>query len=204
MKRGLAIGIIVAVAVVVGVGAFFGGRATGGGAPTPQEALKVLQNLTQEQRAQLLQNGGLGSLFGNRTGPSGGQGNPAGGFTAGSIINKDATTITVKLQDGSTKLILYSGSTTIGQFTTGSANDLTTGKDITVTGTANSDGSITATRIQIGTLGGSGGGFPGGPPNGGTQAGGQTGGQAGGGRPGGTGTAPSGASPASTTAGTAN
>jgi hypothetical protein len=198
MKRGLAIGIIVAVAVVVGVGAFFGGRATGGGAPTPQEALKVLQNLTQEQRAQLLQNGGLASLFGNRTGTGGAQGNRGAGFTAGSIISKDATSITVKLQDGSTKLILYSGSTTIGQFTTGSANDLTAGKDITVTGTANSDGSITATRIQIGTLG-AGGGLPGGPPSDGTQPGGRTGGS----QPS-NGTAPSGQGTGSATPGTAN
>lgn len=168
MKRGLAIGIMVAIAVVVGVGAFFGGRASSG-TPSPTEAVKVLTNLSQQQRAQLLQNGSLGALFGNRTGTSGTGANRGGGFTAGSIVSKDATSITVKLSDGSTKLVLYSGSTTIGQFTTGTANDLATGKEVTVTGTTNSDGSITATRIQIGALGG--GGFPGGSGGTGTSNG---------------------------------
>ena len=55
MKRGLAIGLMVAIAVVVGVGGFFGGRATGGGTPTPAEAMKVIQNLSQADLARLLQ-----------------------------------------------------------------------------------------------------------------------------------------------------
>lgn len=162
MKRNLAIGVIVAVAVVVGVGAFFGGRATGGGGtPTPTEALKVLSSLSATQRQQLLGSGGLGSLFGNRTGTSGAAAR-GGGFTSGSIVSEDSNSITVKLSDGSTKIVLFSGSTTISMSTTGSATDLQTGKDVVVTGTANSDGSITATRIQIGTLAGIPGG--GGPP----------------------------------------
>jgi hypothetical protein len=48
--------------------------------------------------------------------------------------------------------VLYSPSTVIAVSKTGSASDLTTEQDVTVSGTANSDGSITATRIQVGTL----------------------------------------------------
>ncbi|MCL5735514.1 MAG: DUF5666 domain-containing protein [Actinobacteria bacterium] len=154
MKRGLAIGIIVAVAVVVGIGAFFGGKALGGGKPTPQEAMDVLQNLTEEQRAQLFQSGaanGNGGLFigGNRQ--NGGNGTTgSGGLTAGTIVSNDGSSLTVKLADGGTKLVLYSPSTEIAVSKSGSASDLTVGQEVAVTGTSNSDGSVTATRIQVG------------------------------------------------------
>ncbi len=67
-------------------------------------------------------------------------------------MSSDSNSITVKLSTGSSKIVLYSPSTVIAVSKTGSASDLTTGQDVTVTGTANSDGSITATRIQVGTL----------------------------------------------------
>jgi hypothetical protein len=156
MKRGLAIGLIVAVAVVVGVGAFFGGRATAG-TPSPQEAMKVIQNLTQAQLAALLQNGGGAGLFGGtgRTNGTGGTGTRAngGGFTTGSIISKDTGSITIKSSDGNTKTVYFSGSTTISKSTDVSSDALTVGEAATVTGTSNTDGSVTATRITLGTLG---------------------------------------------------
>ena len=155
MKRWL-VAVVIVVVIVVGVGAFFGGKASGGGTPSPQAALKVLTNLTAAQRQQLLgSGGGLGGLFGGSrgTGGAGGTGGTgAGGFTTGSIVSSDSTSITVKLTDGSTKIVLYAPSTVIAVSKTGSAADLTTGQDVTVTGTANSDGSITATRIHVGTL----------------------------------------------------
>jgi hypothetical protein len=162
MKRGLAMGLMVAIAVVVGVGAFFGGRLTaGGGALTPEEAMKVIQNLTQEQLAQLSQN--RGGLFG----APGGTGTPtrgAGGFTGGSIVSKDTDSITIKTSDGNSKIVLFSSSTTISETKDTTTDALTVGEDVTVTGSANSDGSITATRI---TLGAAGAGFPqGGTPPG--------------------------------------
>ena len=169
MKRWL-IAVVVVVVVVVGVGAFFGGKSAGGGTPTPAAALKVLTNLTAAQRQALLQNGGgLGSIFGGGRGTGGTGATGAGGFTTGSIVSSDSNSITVKLSTGSTKIVLYSPSTVIAVSKTGSASDLTTGQDVTVTGTANSDGSITATRIQVGTLprvGAGNGGTPG--ANGGT------------------------------------
>jgi hypothetical protein len=150
MKRGLAIGVIVAVAVVVGVGAFFGGKAVGGGGtPTAQEAIKALQNMTAQERAQVFQNGaGNGTFGGGTRGANGG----AGGFTTGTIVSGDSSSITAKLSDGGTKLVLFAPSTVIAVSKTGSAADLTTGQEVTVTGSANTDGSVTATRIQVGAI----------------------------------------------------
>jgi hypothetical protein len=166
------IAVVVVVVIAVGVGGFFGGRATGGGSgtPTPEQAIKALQSMTPQQMQQALQSsGGVGGLFGGRGGPNGTGGtgaNRAGGFVSGSIIAQDSNSITVKLADGSTKIVLYSASTTINVAQQGSASDLAVGKDVTITGTANSDGSVTATRIQMGALGG----FNGGPPGAGGDA----------------------------------
>jgi hypothetical protein len=191
MKRGLAIGLMVAIAVVVGVGAFFAGRATGG-SMSPQAALTVLQNLDQQQRAQLFQNGGLGSLFGSATRGSGVTGGTSGtggtftrggGFTSGSIISKDANSITVKDSSGNTHTVYYSSTTTISKTSDVTSDALTVGQDVTVTGTSNSDGSETATRILLGAAGAFGPG--GGGPNdtGGTQGTGGTGSATGGSTP---------------------
>jgi len=72
-----------------------------------------------------------------------------GGFTAGEILSKDESSITIKMQDGSTKIVLVGSSTQIMKSITGSSDDLTTGTNVTVTGTANSEGSVTAESVQI-------------------------------------------------------
>jgi hypothetical protein len=176
MKRGWVIGLVVAVAVVVGVAAFFGGRASaGGGTPSPEEAMAVIQNLSPEERAQLPQNGEdtgtLGSGPGG-TGPRSSAGR-AGGSISGSIVSMDDTSITVKSADGNTKIVFYSDSTTISESKDVSSDALTVGEDVTVAGSTNTDGSVTAARIQLGTV-------PGGPPNQGAAPGGATGGATGG------------------------
>ncbi len=72
-----------------------------------------------------------------------------GGLTAGEIIAKDASSITIKMQDGSNKIIVLAPSTTVSKSVAGSSNDLTVGTTVTVTGSANSDGSVTAQMVQI-------------------------------------------------------
>jgi len=68
----------------------------------------------------------------------------------GQIIKADNNSVTVKLTDGSTKIVILGSSTMIGKTTTGSTTDLTDGSTVTVFGNTNSDGSVTAQNIQIG------------------------------------------------------
>ena len=72
----------------------------------------------------------------------------ADGFTSGQIINKDTSSITIKMQDGSTKIVLVGTSTQISKTSVGAMSDLSSGTDVVVTGSTNSDGSITAQNVQ--------------------------------------------------------
>lgn len=72
-----------------------------------------------------------------------------GGRVTGQIISADATSITVKLADGSSKIVLLSGQTMINRATQGAKTDLTSGTTVAVFGATNSDGSVTAQNVQI-------------------------------------------------------
>jgi len=76
---------------------------------------------------------------------------PAGsGTVRGEIIDKEEASITVKLPDESSKIVLISENTTINKATEGSIDDLETGEQVMVFGQTNSDGSLSATNIQLG------------------------------------------------------
>jgi hypothetical protein len=85
-----------------------------------------------------------------------------GGFISGQIISKGTGSITLKLDTApllpgqsettiptGSKIIFVDNSATITKTTLGSLNDLTTGTEVSVSGTANSDGSVTAKSLQI-------------------------------------------------------
>ncbi|MBF8249885.1 MAG: hypothetical protein HW400_486 [Candidatus Levybacteria bacterium] len=83
-----------------------------------------------------------GQQFANRAGQNG---RPV----SGSIISSDDTSVTVKLTDGSSKIVLLTGSTVVNKQTTGSKADLTTGERVLVIGKENSDGSVTADSVSL-------------------------------------------------------
>jgi hypothetical protein len=92
---------------------------------------------------------GMNAQLGSRTGAPGGAMRTGGNFIAGEIISKDASGITIKMQDGSTKIILIGTSAQINKSAAGTLDDLAAGTSVTVTGTTNSDGSVTAQAVQI-------------------------------------------------------
>ncbi|MFA6552008.1 MAG: hypothetical protein WCT19_00735 [Candidatus Paceibacterota bacterium] len=72
-----------------------------------------------------------------------------GGLTSGQIISKNGTSITLKSRDGNTKIVLYSPDVSILKTASGTPQDLISGTEVNVVGTANSDGSVTAQSIQV-------------------------------------------------------
>lgn len=72
-----------------------------------------------------------------------------GGTVRGEITNADNKSISVKLSDGSSKLVILSNSTAIFEATAASKTTLQAGKQVLVFGTTNSDGSITASNVQL-------------------------------------------------------
>jgi hypothetical protein len=134
--------IVAAVAVVVGSGAFYGGMKYVQG----RGGRGNFTNLTPEQRQQFMANTGAGFRGGTGQGRGGTNG---GDFTSGEIISKDDKSVTVKIRDGGSKIIFFSNTTEVGKFVNGTVIDLEIGKNVTVNGTVNQDGSITAQSIQI-------------------------------------------------------
>jgi len=82
-----------------------------------------------------------------------GQGNRTGFRPVnGEIISADEKTITVKLQDGSSKIVLFSDKTTINKAEVAVKTDLKSGVKVAVFGLTNNDGSVTAQNIQLNPL----------------------------------------------------
>lgn len=90
--------------------------------------------------------GRFGNFQGVRSGRGSGQ---AFRQVNGDIISMDDKSITVKLQDGSSKIVLLSDTTAFSKSTNGSKSDLKTGEKVAVFGTENSDGSVTARNVQL-------------------------------------------------------
>ncbi len=67
----------------------------------------------------------------------------------GEIISQDENSITVKLEDGSSRIVLLSDTTAINQASAATRADLKVGETINAFGTENNDGSITAQNIQL-------------------------------------------------------
>ncbi len=124
MKKSILIFIVIALAV--GGGAFYGGMKYAG-SKSPE---RFNNNNFQK--------------FRNQTG-----GEISGSNITGEIIAKDAQSVTVKLLDGSSRIIFISESTNITKSVSASAEDLNNGEQIIATGAENPDGSYTAKTIRL-------------------------------------------------------
>lgn len=145
--------VILGVAVLVGGASFFGG-------------MKYAQAKSAGMRGGRPgqtngQNGARGAGGGFRGGATG------GGFISGDILSNDGKTLTIKMRDGGSKIVLLGDSTEVSKFVAGAISDLEVGKTVTVIGKTNADGSVTAQTVQLrpdGMMapGGRGGAAPGG------------------------------------------
>jgi hypothetical protein len=72
-----------------------------------------------------------------------------GGLISGDVVSKDDTSMTIKMRDGSSRIVLYSGTTQVLKSSSGLASDVVAGSTVSVQGTQNADGSVTAQSIQI-------------------------------------------------------
>jgi uncharacterized spore protein YtfJ len=89
-------------------------------------------------RSGQMMNGRMGARTGQDT-----------GMAAGEVMNKEAGSFVVKMQNGSTKIVLTTASTTVSKMTEGSVSDFSNGTAVMVIGQNNTDGSITAKQVQI-------------------------------------------------------
>ncbi|MFA5012954.1 MAG: hypothetical protein WC520_00100 [Candidatus Paceibacterota bacterium] len=127
--------LIVLILVIAVAGAFYGGMKYGQ-AKRGSFGGMDFQNMTAEQRQQMQQNG----LSKNRQ---------TANMIMGEIINKDDKSITVKLPDNGSKIIFFSDATKVTKNADGTFDDLIVGENVTISGSANQDGSVTANSIQL-------------------------------------------------------
>ncbi|MFH1180792.1 MAG: DUF5666 domain-containing protein [bacterium] len=129
---------LAAVLVLSVGGAFYGGMKY-------QQTKSPLGEFSQGQRQQMFQ-GNVGASF-----RQGAAGRTAGGmgFLSGEVISIDSQSLTLKISDGSSKIVFFSDSTQISKTAEASKSDIEIGRQITVSGGQNSDGSYTAQSIQL-------------------------------------------------------
>jgi uncharacterized protein (UPF0333 family) len=71
------------------------------------------------------------------------------GFLNGQVLSVDQNSITVKLQNGGSQNVVLAPSTQYRKAVDGTSADVVVGSQVTITGTTNSDGSLTAQSVQI-------------------------------------------------------
>lgn len=73
-----------------------------------------------------------------------------GGFISGQITSMDNQSLTIKEADGSSKIVILSGSTSYLQTSPATAQNVAVGDKVTVIGQTNADGSVTANTVSLG------------------------------------------------------
>jgi len=127
------IAVVIIAVHLVGAGSFYGG-------------MRYEQSKTANVRNQFSRNvSGAGGRGGQRFAQAGVK------AVSGKIIHQDESSITVELEDGSSKIIFVTDQSSINKTEAASQADLKEGEEVVIFGQENSDGSITAQNIQLGT-----------------------------------------------------
>lgn len=124
--------ITIIIIVIVAAGAFYGGM---------QYQKSRLEQFGTGQFAQGARGFGQTGMMQRRFGGN--------GAVVGDILSVSGSTMTVKLADGSSKIVLLSSATTINKAATATQSDLKAGEKVAAFGATNSDGSVTATNVQL-------------------------------------------------------
>jgi len=146
----------VIIAVIAFGGGFFVRKYSAG------TTLADLNKLTADERRTALSDagvtdgmgpGGTRPTGGNRTGGAA-RGGFAGGaagesFVTGEILSVDTNSITVKSSDGSSKIVYTSGETKVSKSVSGALADIKPQEFVTITGSADAAGILTARTIQL-------------------------------------------------------
>ena len=133
MKKAL-VPILIVLIIVVGAGAFYGGMVYG---------------KSQSKSASGQRFGQMGGPGGTATGINRKAGGQNVGFVNGEILSNDGKTMTVKINTGGSKIVFLSDATEIGKMASGTPSDLIVGQNVMVNGKTNTDGSVTASSVQI-------------------------------------------------------
>ncbi len=75
-------------------------------------------------------------------------------MTRGEVVELDDNSVVVKMTDGSSKIVFISSATKVNKSTEVAKEEIQSGDTVSIFGTKNDDGSITASDIQIGQLSG--------------------------------------------------
>jgi uncharacterized protein (DUF2147 family) len=131
--------VFILVLILVAAGSFFGGMKYG-------QSKVVSSSFSQGNFPEA-----NGVNFARPNGSANGAKNSGNSMTIGEIIAKDDTSLTVKIASGSTQIILLAASTEFVKTTTGAVDDFKVGDNVMVNGSSNSDGSVTASSVQLRT-----------------------------------------------------
>ena len=72
-----------------------------------------------------------------------------GGFLSGTIVKEDQNTMTLNTRDGSSHVVFITPDTNVSKSVGGTIADVSVGSTVIVSGTTNSDGSVSASLIQL-------------------------------------------------------
>jgi Cu/Ag efflux protein CusF len=129
MSKNIMILVAVVLIIIAAAGGFFGG---------------IMYQKNQTPSFGMMGRGNFAGRLGDQNGQ-----NQNFRPVRGQVLSMDNNSLTVKMSDGSTKLVVLSSSTNFVQSTKAALSDVKTGDTVNVIGTQNSDGSVTAQDVQI-------------------------------------------------------